>query len=721
MNSRAPSTAFEPLQLASDAVRQSVHRIASGYAKIIAFLDAERGQLPVWSVVAFGSGVAAWFLLPGQYFWIAFIALCLSAAFCLMFLTKGWQGLDLAGRVLVVGALMAASGSGLAWVRSELVAPVTLAKPFYGPVAGQIIEREDIPARGIVRLILRLPEKEDFPEIIRVNLSQKMDNEALKSGAIISAEVRLMPPAQSALPGAYNFARRAWFEGLGASGTILKPPQIIRQSTKTVYFQQFRADLSRHIQQQMAGSAGAIAATLATGDRGAIAEADAEAMRRSGLAHLLSISGLHVSAIVAASWLLFMRVFALFPVLARRHRLPLSAALFSAATGLGYTLLTGAEVPTIRACIAAMMVLLALAMGRDPISLRLVAFGAFFVLLIWPEALMGPSFQLSFAAVTVIIALHDHPKMRSWLGNSDTSWWRRVRNGIIALFLTGLAIEFTLMPIALFHFHKAGLYGAFANLIAIPLTTFVIMPLEALALLLDIVGLGAPAWWACGLALNGLIGLAHSVSGAPGAVTFFPSMGNVVFALFIFGGLWMFLWRSRLRYWGLLPVIGASLAIVLQSGPDLLVTSDGRHMAIRSGDDFVMLRDQAGDYALDMLKENSGFDGEPLKMAQWTPATCSEEFCSFTIRSQGTAFHILASRNKAYVPRRALYAACRRADIVISDRYLPRVCMPRQLKADRALLHQTGGLAIYLEERKILSVADENRGHPWFDRTMVRD
>ena len=203
------------------------------------------------------------------------------------------------------------------------------------------------------------------------------------------------------------------------------------------------------------------------------------AMRRSGLTHLLSVSGLHITAVVAAAMLLSLKLLALSERLALRFRLVLVSAGVAAAAGIGYTLLTGAQVPTVRSCVAALLVLRGIALGREAISLRLVAVGALVVLLIRPEALAGPSFQMSFAAVTAIVALH------------STHWARRLferrEEGIIgahrarcsAIIMTGLAVELALMPMALFHFHRAGLYGVVANIVAIPLTTFVIMPLRS--------------------------------------------------------------------------------------------------------------------------------------------------------------------------------------------------------------------------------------------------
>ena len=112
---------------------------------------------------------------------------------------------------------------------------------------------------------------------------------------------------------------------------------------------------------------------------------------------------------------------------------------------------------------------------------------------------------------------------------------------------TGLAVELALIPFALYHFHKAGLYGVAANLAAIPLTTFVIMPLEAGALLLDLLGLGAPLWWLAGLPLDALLWIAHTVANARGAVATLASMPLWAFALMVVGGLWLCLWRRPWR------------------------------------------------------------------------------------------------------------------------------------------------------------------------------
>ncbi|GGB65243.1 competence protein ComEC [Blastomonas aquatica] len=668
--------------------------------------------------MAFGAGIAAWFALPGGDWHWAVIALGAAVALAVLGLHGSWAAMELGARCMFVAALMLALGAAhMAW-RAERVAADPLAAPWFGVLTGRVIEREMQPARGQVRLVVRTAPVLGLPKTVRVNLDLTRDEPQARLGAMISGRARLMPPAQASLPGGYSFAQRAWFDGLGATGSMLDRPRVLQPGQSAGGFDSLRSRLSAHIQAQIGGGAGGIAATLATGDRGAISEDDAEAMRRSGLAHLLSISGLHVTALIGAVWLVTLKLLALFPPLARAWRLPLVAAGAGALAGICYTLLTGAEVPTIRSCAAAMLVLVALALGRDPVSPRLIAAGAMLVLLIWPETLMGPSFQLSFAAVTAIVALHDHEAMRKWAA-ADLSWPGRLARFLGMLFLTGLLIEFTLMPIALHHFSKAGLYGALANMVAIPLTTFVIMPLEAFALMLDLTGWGAPVWWLCGAALNALLALAHMVADAPGAVTLFPKMAPWVFALFIMGGLWVFLWRSRVRWLGLAPIALASTLVALQPVPDLLITGDGQHLAVAGQSrQMVVLRSRTGDFALQALSESAAFEGEAVPMAEWSKATCSAEFCSFTLTGRYRDYSVLVGRNRERVPERALAAACRRVDIVIAGRWLPRSCRPRWMKVDRALLAKTGGMALYLDGQTVRTVAADHRGHPWWDRAM---
>lgn len=736
---RGPSTGFRPLQTLAIWGARARHALEHG-------LEAERDQLPLWLPVALGAGIAGWFVLDDPIQWIAAILALAGVALAAIAVGQGGR----AGRALAIAACLAAIGMGLAWWRASAVAAPVLARPVIVTLTARIDGVETLPAREMVRLRLtplavdpisaaparncsraggeggyrlRTPAcgkaqaPPALPPHIRVNLADTDAPAGLGPGAVIRMQARLMPPNEATVPGAYDFRQVAWFQGLGATGKGYAPVKVITPGSGS---NGLRAALAAHIESKIDGSAGGIAAALAAGDEGAISQEDSDAMRRSGLAHLLSVSGLHITAVVVATIWAITRLLALWPWLALRVRIPVVAAGAGAVAAIGYTLLTGSQVPTARSCIAALLVLAALAMGREAITLRLVAAGAFLVMLIWPEALAGPSFQLSFAAVGAIVALHEHPRVKAWFEKRDEAWWRRIGREVGSLLLTGAVVEMVLAPIAIYHFHKEGMYGVFANIVAIPLTTFVIMPAEALALAADAVGLGAPFWWVAAQALDLLLWIAHAAAKAPGSVAMLPGMPDGAFGLLVAGLLWLMLWRTRIRFAGLVPIaMGAAWAVSLPA-PDLLISGDGEHLAVRTPDGGIaMLRDKAGDYARDTMAENAGVDGEALLLSDQPFATCTRDACLTLMQSGGRTFRILATRSQYQLPSDQLFAACHAADIVVSDRRLPSACRPSWLKLDAPALRRTGGLAISLASGRIVTVRQPGDRHPWVARPLA--
>jgi len=245
--------------------------------------------------------------------------------------------------------LAIAAGTGTIWTKSALVGQPAIERPMVAWIEGSVLERQEQSSRDRVRLTIatRLAEFSDAVKV-RVNVPDTRGSAGLEKGARVRLQARLMPPAPPMLPGGYNFARTAWFSGLAATGSALSRVELLDPPPARWGLERTQQALSRYVRTQLSGSQGAIAATLASGDRGAIAETDAQAMRDSGLAHLLSISGLHVSALIAVAYVLALRLLALWPWLTLRSRLPVIAAGVGAAMGIFYTLLTGAEVPTVR-------------------------------------------------------------------------------------------------------------------------------------------------------------------------------------------------------------------------------------------------------------------------------------------------------------------------------------------------------------------------------------
>ncbi|NLS27164.1 hypothetical protein S2M10_21570 [Sphingomonas sp. S2M10] len=677
------------------------------------WLEAERGQLPLWLPIAFGAGVAAWFLLDDPRQWTGFLFAALGLGMIGALLPGR------AGRALLVGGLLLAGGCGSIWWRAERVAAPVLARPVVAVFDADVLRVDTLTARGLVRLVLAPLGRDDLPPKLRVNVEKAGAPAGIVAGARIALRARLVPPPGPSVPGAYDFRRVAWFDGIGATGKALDAIRVLRVPAQAG--RDLRASLSAHIESRLPGSAGGIASALATGDEGAISEADGEAMRRAGLAHLLSVSGLHVTAVTGAAMLAVLRLLALSPWLALRVRLPLVAAAAGALAAIGYTWLTGGQVPTIRSCVAALLVLVALSLGREALTLRLVAAGALLVLLLWPESVAGASFQLSFTAVAAIVALHESPRMRRWFEAREESVARRIARGAGSLLLTGIVVELALMPIGLFHFHKAGVYGALANIVAIPLTTFVVMPLEALALVADLAGVGAPFWWLTAKAMALLLGIAHAVADAPGAVAALPIMPAGAFAAMVAGGLWIGLWRTRARMLGLVPLCLGALWAAATPGPDLLVTGDGRHAALRMADgSFALLRDRAGDFTRQVLGENGGVEADALAALTDRPdARCSPDLCVAALARRGRHWRVAATRSAYPVAWRDLVAVCAASDVMISERRLPRACHPRWLRLDRETLARTGGIAVTFPDGSVRRVRGRGR-HPWLDPPTVQ-
>lgn len=682
----------------------------SGSDRIERWLEVERLALPLWGVVLGGFGIALWFWLPGPRAWEAAIVVALAVAAAGVALAGGRFG-----RGLLWGGALVALGLAGMWLRADWVAAPRLTAAWIGPVSGRVETVELLGSRRLVRAKMSVAGPGLAPGMTaRITIDLAHRPPGIEPGAVVAMRVRLTPPPPMALPGTHDFARDAYFAGIGASGRPLGPISVITPG-RASGLDPLRQRIEATIDERLPPDQAAIAAALAMGDQNGLGQDDATAMRRSGLAHLLSVSGLHIAAAVAAAMLLTLRTLALSERLALRFNLVLVAGGAGAAAGIFYTVLTGMQVPTVRSCVAALLLLGAIAIGREALSMRLIAAGAAVILLVQPEALVGPSFQLSFAAVMVIVALHDLPRVRAFAAPRDEGWARRFGRSLALLALAGLAVELTLMPLALYHFHKAGIYGVGANLVAIPLTTFVTMPAEALALLLDPLGLAAPLWAVAGWSIEALLWLARTTAAEPGAIATASAMPRLALLLMVGGGLWLMLWRQPQRRWGIVPLIAGAAMVAATPVPALLITGEGKQVAL-VGDDGVplLLHGRAGELSRSMMAEASGFDGPPLALDQQPGAVCDRHSCSVDLIRGGRSWRIVATRGSALLDPAALAEACRGAEIFISDRAMASDCRPRWLLLDRTQLRQSGGVALTLSgSPRVESVAARIGEHPW--------
>lgn len=315
--------------------------------------------------------------------------------------------------------------------------------------------------------ILLTDLKMDIPLLLpqKVRLTLKGKRTRLWPGQRIRLRVKLSPVPDATLPGGYDFPRQAYFQGIGATGFALSAPEIIgdRSSLRT-RLEKKREEITEAFLAHMASPAGAIAAALITGDKASIPEEIRENFINSGLAHILAISGLHLTIIAGCMFMIIRRGVALIPALCLAYNSKKIAALGTIVVTFFYLVLSGFGVPAQRAFIMITLVMGAILMDRSALSLRTVALAALLILLGTPEALLGPSFQLSFAAVIGLIAGYE-----TW--RTPLSQWL-MGGGIIRKFiLYGSGLAFTsflatlaTLPFTISIFHRFSLHAIESNL-----------------------------------------------------------------------------------------------------------------------------------------------------------------------------------------------------------------------------------------------------------------
>ncbi len=675
-------------------------------ARLVQAFLAERERWPLWLPVMLGFGVAFYFSLPIEpppYAGPSAVGVLICAA--LLLRRHGYV-------LLVVLALLAlAVGFWSAQDRSARVAGPII-KGRMGPVylTGTIVNIETRP-RGL-RLSLRdslIAKQADWkpPRLVRLTLRHKPDP-PLVVGDRVRLRARLMPPAGPAAPGAYDFARAAWFKEIGAVGYALSRAEVVAVGERDglgLRMARWRRNLALHLREQLPGQTGAVAAALMTGDRGAIPEDTLQDMRDAGLAHLLAISGLHVGLI--AGWLFFSVRFllALIPGLALHAPIKKWAAAIALLGAFAYMMLTGATVPTQRAFLMLSLMMLAVMLDRVAISFRLLAWAAVAVLLWAPESLLSVSFQMSFAAVVGLTAIYEGlgPTVIRW--RSDGGRAKRLSLYLGAVLLTTLVASLATSPFALYHFNRAAMYGLAANLIAVPLTALWVMPSALAAYVLMLVGWEQLALVPMGFAIQAMLAVAHTVASWPGAVILVPAFSMAALSIMTLGGLWLCLWRGRWRYGGLLAV-GLGIVLAGQGDPpDILIDGRGKAMAARleNGSVLVAAPYRRNSMTLSIWLRRWGRK-EPIKDDRIM--RCDRLGCVLVHHGHAVGF----ARGPA-----ALEDDCRVADLVLSAVPVRFKCPSAKMVIDRFDLWRRGSIAVRWRDGVInVEGANDDRGdRPW--------
>lgn len=680
----------------------------------------ERSRWILLVPVIYGAGIAAYFSLTLEpQNWIGPTALLVCLVGCVVF--RHAHGLLL----ILVGTAVFWGGFSVVKLRSDAVEASVLLKPV-GPatISGRILRIESFSKRPRVLLDrLKWAQKgkaRKFPNRILLRLHNVHQ---LQIGDRIQVLARLLPLPSPVSPGAFDYQRKSWFDRIGGTGYAVgrflkiepvKPAQPFERISLGIT--KMRHELALRIHRQLGSSDGPIVIALITGDRSRIPEHVTQNMRDSGLAHLLAISGLHIGLVATLVFAIVRFLLATVPFVALRLDTKRWAAVGALAASFFYLLISGATLPTQRAFIMGAMILAAVFWRREAISLRMVALAAVVVLTLTPESLLSASFQMSFAAVTALVAFYESsaPWFRKFSGPRNT-WRSRIILYFLALLATTVVAGISTGIVAYYHFGRVTHYGVIANILAVPITALWIMPSAVLSGLLMTIGQEIWGLQLMGAGVSVVLYIAREVAGWAGAVTLLPTLPTTLYVISILGGLWLCLMTRMWRFGGVFLIAGGLLSAPFIPRPDILISESGGLYAVRLPDgEYSFSQAKSERFSAEKWMQNNG----QVEMRQWSEnesfgPRCDSIGCLYRRGVHQVAFVRHAS---------ALGEDCATATLVLTNLWRRRVCEGRAGLVSRRDLSRDGAHAIYLHEREftVISVSDVRGSRPWSGRQSAR-
>src|ERR1700751_5428794 len=684
---------------------------SSFVAKLKAWLRAEAGagRLLPWVPVAFGAGIALYFSAdrePGLSV-VALVAAGLCAA-----------ALLLRRHIIFPVAVMiaaVAAGFAMATWKTARVAHGVLARPIYSVALTGFVETRDIRERTD-RFVLRVVSMESPSKEIkleRVRLSVKKGT-APAVGSFVELKASLLPPVSPQRPGSYDFGRDMYFQRIGASGFVMgsikaaDPPDsggiALRYSA---FMQGLRDAIDARIRNVLDGDKRAIATALLTGRRDAISEPVNDAMFISGLGHVLSISGYHMAVVAGVVFFAIRALLALIPALTVSYPIKKWAAAVALVAAAFYLLLSGAEVATQRSFFMTAVVLIAVMVDRRAITFRTLAVAAMIVLVAAPEALVHPSFQMSFAATLGLVALVQLGMPRLFATPDSTAAARVALWGgreVAMLLLASLVAGLATTPYAAFHFHRVTPYGVLANLAAMPVVSALVMPAGMLGLIAAPFGLDGFFWWLMGVGIDWMIVVTEWVASLPGAVGRVTAFGTGTLVLASLGIILLGLLRTPLRWCGAAVLVLSVISAFMTPLPDILISGDGHNVGVRGRDGRLHLMKIGKDSFL--IKEWLAADADARQGGDASlteGVSCDDDGC--VVQMADGSFVALTFKPEAFADD------CSRALLLVTTRQVPTSCAATVIAAWR--LRRQGAIAL----RRTRGGFDVDSGKPkGFDR-----
>ena len=629
------------------------------FYKVKEYFLAEQERWFLWIPVLFGCGIGIYFLLPSEpSLWVSAVVVELLVLLAYYWRFSYPKLLGLAAVAMIVAGFV-----NIQLKAYYLNSQGKLTAPIVDYLSGEIVNI-DHNYRGMERVVIKNPQNFDGKTYFgNYRISLRTKSSGLKVGDCAELVAKLMPLPAASMVGGYQFDRKFFFEELSSNGYAMASIGQIDCAVPTNSVPSWKAkieELRKHIVARInsilpADEAG-ITAAIVAGERGGIRHEITENYRDSGLAHFLSISGLHMTMLAGLMFFLIRLIIAFIPPLALRYDSKKISAVAAILLSFFYLLISGAEIPTQRAFIMTLIVLVGVLIGRKAISMKTIAWAALIVLIISPWALIGASFQMSFAAVVMLIAFYEKfagPIQRFLNGGTNRSIGiinRTVR--IVWAYFAGIVISdlvasLATLPFGIYHFNMISIYTSLGNFLAGPVIGLVIMPFVLIALLMMPLGLD---YWPLKLVGWGI----KLVNEITAYVASLPEAGYQVLALpfwglllIVMGGLWLAIWQLPWRRWGWLAIGLGGLSILTVQVPQAMISADGMLFAVqdKSGN-LVILPRRGKIFNKQMWLEKTANDkldkAKTSKLSQiwkgkktypeWLDLQCNTKFCIYAQR-----------------------------------------------------------------------------------------
>jgi competence protein ComEC len=677
--------AAEPSAERAEADAPTWRRLWTGVQNAFA---AQLERWPLWTPVAFGGGCAVYFALTFEpSAWAVFGGAALAAALAVAARRAPGRG------VAVTAALFAAFVLGLAAaeLRAErAAAPVAPAHLGARELEAWVLDNAN--NTGDRGRVLLAPVWIDGlrPEQTPVRMRLTLRGPPPAPGSAIRVLALVNPPPAPASPGAYDFARDAYFQGVGAVGLALGQPEVVDAPRPpwglrwTMAINAWRWSLAQKIVARIGDRYGGIVVSMTTGHQAWIRAEDLQSFRDSGLAHLLSISGVHMAIVGGFVFFLTRLLIAAWPWLALRVPGKKVAAAVGIAAVCGYLVVAGSPAPAERSAVTAVVAFGAILLDRRAISFNSLAVAAFFVLARHPEQIVQPGFQMSFAATAALVALAEVWPHRT--REISAPWpivlFQRLKSWVVAGFMVSLVAGAATGPFAIQHFNRTANYGLLANSIESPISSFVTLPALAVGALLEALGgWGKPLLTVAGWGVRATLAVSDWVAKLPGAIVVVPSAPAIALPVSFLGLLFACLWKGRAR-WAGLPVAAAVLIWPRAEPPQVWIASDGTNAVVRDGRQAVVLRPDAKAFAVDLWTKRRGLApaGPEALSAHFD---CDRKGCAPTTAVAGVKVGAWWWRKPP--PEDRVDALCRSAELVVFrgrvDRLPPSCARPLVLDA----------------------------------------